>query len=40
MTKMSVGWMSSFCTPEGAMKMWGGERMETPPPVPVTQPRV
>lgn len=36
MTNMSDGFISSFCTPEGARKMWLPWRMETPPPVPVT----
>lgn len=33
---MSVGFMSSFWTPEGARKMWSSFRIEVPPPVPVT----
>ena len=44
MTNMSVGCISSFCTPEGARKMWSPWRILVPPPVPVTfykhEPRV
>jgi hypothetical protein len=35
-TNMSVGFMSSFCTPLGAMYILSSWRMLVPPPVPVT----
>lgn len=33
---MCSGFSLSFCTPDGAMKMWFPWRMDAPPPVPVT----
>lgn len=39
MMKMSSGCINSFCTPLGAMNICLSCLMETPPPVPVTQPK-
>jgi hypothetical protein len=33
------GRISSFCTPDGAIRIWRSMRSAMPPPVPLTQPR-